>query len=143
VSLRPNLAMGEPAPRILVADDDGGVRRSIAMSLSRGGFDVTAVEDGAPAIAHADAERFELVVVDLHMPTNGLAVVSHYKRCYGSRVYCAVLSGEDDDVTRAACREAGADEMFAKPIPASVLRQRLADAVVALRAANVTHERSA
>lgn len=127
---------------VLVADDDPAVQRSISASLSRAGFAVTAVEDGAPAIAHADASTFDLVLVDLQMRTSGLAVVSHYKRCYGARVYCAVLSGEDDDITRAACLEAGADEVFVKPIPSAVLRRRLTEAVAALRAA-VANERTA
>jgi len=73
------------------------------------------------------------VLVDMHMKTSGLAVVRHYKRCYGPRVYCAVLSGADDDEVREACLEAGADEVFVKPIPASVLRRKLSEAVLALR----------
>jgi DNA-binding response OmpR family regulator len=93
---------------------------------------VTVVDDGAPAIALADGSAFEVVLVDVHMRTSGLAVVRHYKRCYGTRVYCAVLSGADDDEVRGACLEAGADEVFVKPIPAAVLRRRLSEAVLAL-----------
>jgi two-component system KDP operon response regulator KdpE len=120
--------------RVLVADDEPGILRAIESSLSRAGFEVTAVDDGAPAIALAEHEVFDVVLVDIHMRTSGLAVVRHYKRCYGSRVYCAVLSGADDDDVRGACLEAGADEVFVKPIPASVLRRRLSEAVLALRA---------
>jgi DNA-binding response OmpR family regulator len=120
--------------KILVADDEPGIRRAIESSLSRAGFDVTVVDDGAPAIALAEQVVFDVILVDVHMKTSGLAVVRHYKRCYGSRVYCAVLSGADDDDVRDACLEAGADEVFVKPIPASVLRRRLSEAVLALRA---------
>src|SRR5262249_37128273 len=118
---------------VLVADDDPAIRRAIEISLTRGGFAVTVVEDGAPAIALAERATFDVVLVDLHMRTSGLAVVRHYKRCYGSRVYCAVLSGEDDDSTRGACLEAGADEVFVKPMPAVDLRRRLSEAVLAMR----------
>lgn len=128
--------------RVLVADDDPGVRRAMTMSLSRVGFEVTAVDDGAPAIALADTAAFELVVVDFHMKTSGIAVIRHYKQRYGAGVYCAVLSGEDDDETRAACLAAGADEVFCKPVPAAVLRRRLTEAALALRAA-AADERSA
>jgi len=82
----------------------------------------------------AEHSAFEIVLVDAHMRTSGLAVVRHYKRCYGPRVYCAVLSGADDDDVRGACLEAGADEVFVKPVPSSVLRRRLSEAVLALRA---------
>lgn len=123
----------KPPVSVLIADDDPGVRRSIESALSRAGFAVTAVDDGAPAIALAVGAAFDCVVVDLNMRTSGLAVVRHYKACYGTRVYCAVLSGEDDDETRAACVAAGADEVFVKPVPASVLRRRLSEVAQALR----------
>jgi DNA-binding response OmpR family regulator len=120
--------------RVLVADDEPAIGRAIEISLTRAGFEVTVVDDGAPAIALAEQSAFEVVLVDVHMRTSGLAVVRHYKRCYGTRVYCAVLSGADDEDVRGACLEAGADEVFVKPIPASVLRRRLSEAVLALRA---------
>jgi two-component system, OmpR family, phosphate regulon response regulator OmpR len=120
--------------RVLVADDEPGIRRAMESSLTRAGFDVTVVDDGAPAIALAEHTAFDIVLVDVHMKTSGLAVVRHYKRCYGPRVYCAVLSGADDDEVRGACLEAGADEVLVKPIPAAVLRRRLSEAVLALRA---------
>ena len=122
------------AGSVLVADDEPGIRRAIESSLSRAGFEVTTVDDGAPAIELASRSEFDIVLVDVHMKTSGLAVVRHYKRCYGPRVYCAVLSGADDDDVRGACLEAGADEVFVKPVPSSVLRRRLSEAVLALRA---------
>jgi DNA-binding response OmpR family regulator len=128
--------------KVLVADDEPGIRRAIETSLTRAGFDVTVVDDGEPAIALAEHCAFDIVLVDVHMRTSGLAVVRHYKRCYGPRVYCAVLSGADDDDVRGACLEAGADDVFVKPIPASVLRQRLSEAVLALRASSVAAERT-
>ena len=122
--------------RVLIVDDDPYIRDSISRTLTRAGCIVTAVDDGAPAIALADQAVFDVVIVDYHMKaTNGAAVVSHYKRCYGARVYCAVLSGEDDDATRGSCLEAGADTVFAKPVPAAVLRRWVADAAQALSAA--------
>lgn len=121
--------------RVLVADDDPGVLRAMAASLARAGFEVTTADDGAPAIALADQAAFDIVLCDLHMRTGGLAVVRHYKQKYGAGIYCAVLSGEDDDATRAACLAVGADDVFVKPLPSSVLRRRLADAALALRAA--------
>jgi len=128
--------------RVLVADDEPGIGRAIEISLTRAGFDVTVVDDGAPAIALAEHTAFEIVLVDMHMKTSGLAVVRHYKRCYGPRVYCAVLSGADDDEVREACLEAGADEVFVKPIPASVLRRKLSEAVLALRTTAIAAERT-
>ena len=135
----------EPAAlaRVLLADDDPGILRSLASSLTRAGFAVTTADDGAPAIALADAARFDIVIADLNMRTSGTSVVHHYKRRYGAGVYCAVLSGDDDDATRQVCLDAGADEVFVKPAPAGVLRRRLTEAALALRAAANLHERTA
>ena len=110
--------------QVLLADDDPGVRRAMVTSLSRAGFEVTAVDDGAPAIALAGSSPHAIVLVDLHMRTGGLAVIRHYKQLYGAGVYCAVLSGEGDEATREACLAAGADEVFCKPFPAVDLRRR-------------------
>jgi DNA-binding response OmpR family regulator len=132
--------------RVLIADDEEGVRKSLIAALSRAGFEVTAVDDGAPAIALADGAVnravAEIVLVDLHMRTGGLAVIRHYKQRYGAGVYCAVLSGEDNEATREDCLAAGADEVFCKPVPATELRSRLAEVVLALRA-SAAGERSA
>jgi DNA-binding response OmpR family regulator len=120
--------------RILLAEDDETVRRAISNALRRAGYDVTAVDDGAPAIALADTVLFDIVIADLNMTTvGGAEVVRHYKRRYGIRVCCVVLSGDDDEVTSAACYAAGADDVLVKPIAPTELRERLFSAVRALR----------
>jgi len=121
-------------PRILVVDDDDQIRRALATSLSRAGFDVTTADDGAPAIELSHS-HFELVVVDYNMKTTtGVEVVRHYKSLYGASIYCAVLSGEDDDATRTLCFDAGADDVFLKPASPIELRKRLREVVALQRA---------
>ncbi len=120
--------------RVLLADDDHFVRRAIGNSLTRAGYDVTTVEDGAPAIAMSTMQPFDIVIADLNMTTvGGDAVVQHYKELFGMGVCCVVLSGEDDEGTCARCYAAGADDVITKPTTPSELRQRLMAAVLALR----------
>lgn len=69
-------------------------------------------------------------------------MIPHYKQRFGAGVYCAVLSGEDDEATREACPAAGADAVFCKPFPAVDLRRRLTEVALALRA-SAAGERSA
>ncbi len=116
--------------RALVADDDDAIRRALTASLTRAGFIVTAVDDGAPAIALGETAEFDMVIVDYHMKTvDGAEVVRYYKQRFGTAVYCAVLSGEDDETTRETFASAGVDEMFQKPISPVDLRRRLAEAM--------------
>jgi CheY-like chemotaxis protein len=61
--------MAQLFPRILVVDDDEGIRRFAARALGRGGYQVVTAVDGADAIRIVDAEpRFELFVIDVMMP---------------------------------------------------------------------------
>lgn len=120
--------------RVLLADDDEMVRRAITKCLTRAGFEVTAVDDGAPAIAMSDTSVFDFVIADLNMKKiGGIEVIEHYKRRFGMRVCCIVLSGEDDAATRARCILAGADDVIAKPTMPAELRKRLLSAAIALR----------
>lgn len=56
--------------RILVADDEEFVRLAIKAILSFGGYDVAQAQDGAEAVEtyRAASPRFDLVVLDMHMP---------------------------------------------------------------------------
>jgi DNA-binding response OmpR family regulator len=119
--------------RVLVVDDDDQIRRALASSLARAGFTVTSADDGIGAIELSSTMQFDSVIVDFNLKTmTGDAVVRHYKAKFGTRVYCAVLSGEDDDTTRDLCIAAGADDIFLKPASPRHLRERLTEAVAEL-----------
>ena len=80
-------------PRVLIVDDDDQIRRSIASSLARSGFDVSTASDGAPALRICDVATPDIVVVDYNMPTGGLAVVRALKQRHGAAIFVAVLTG--------------------------------------------------
>lgn len=120
--------------RVLLAEDDELVRRATSNALTRAGFEVTAVDDGVPAIEMSDAALFNFVIADLNMTSvGGIEVVQHYKRKFGDAVCCVVMSGDDDAAVRAECLLAGADDMIIKPASPSELRKRLLSAALALR----------
>ncbi len=112
--------------RVLVADDDHRVRRAIASSLTRLGFDVKVAEDGAPAIALAEHQHPDLALIDYSMPTSGLIVARALKARYGAATHVCVLSGNDAEELRLAAFDAGADDFLVKPISMSELRRRMA-----------------
>lgn len=122
-------------PRVLVVDDDDGIRRAIATALGRSGFDVQTANDGAPALRLCEVTTPDIVVVDYNMPTAGLAVVRTLKRLHADGIFVAVLTGDDDPEIREQCRNAGADAVLLKPISPSELRRVLTAAALALEAA--------
>jgi DNA-binding response OmpR family regulator len=60
-------AQGE-SPRILLADDDPGVRESLAAVLNGEGYTVLAAKDGQEALGLCSGVRIDLVMLDLNMP---------------------------------------------------------------------------
>jgi len=58
-----------PNARVLVVDDYPGTRyRRMRILLDAGGFNVAEASLGREAVARASAERYDLVIVDLHLP---------------------------------------------------------------------------
>jgi two-component system NtrC family sensor kinase len=62
------VAAPAPASRILVADDEDGLRELLGEILSADGHDVTLVSDGAAALERLAREPFDLVLSDMRMP---------------------------------------------------------------------------
>jgi signal transduction histidine kinase len=111
--------------RVLVADDDARIRRAISSSLARVGCEVRTADDGATAIALGEQTPFDLAVIDLGMPTSGFDAVRRLKQLYGPAIHIEILSGTDDEPTRIAAFDAGADGYLTKPISIAELLRRL------------------
>src|SRR5437762_13513012 len=66
--------------RVLVVDDEPGLRQSLGLLLSDAGYEVAAEGDGSRALERALAETFDLVLCDVRMPDmDGLAFLRAYK----------------------------------------------------------------
>ena len=57
--------------KILVVDDEQGLRDVLSIMLKRAGYAVTVASDGDEAIAQVQKEIFDLVITDLKMPRVG------------------------------------------------------------------------
>jgi two-component system NtrC family sensor kinase len=58
----------EEKKRLLVVDDEPGIRDVLEMILSGNGYEVVAVGNGAEAVEYLNKEKFDLVISDMHMP---------------------------------------------------------------------------
>jgi two-component system phosphate regulon response regulator PhoB len=103
--------------RVLLADDDPGLRRLIGTTLGNEDFDLLHATDGEEALQLAREQRPELVLLDVNMPKlDGFEVCRHIKsepETAGIKV--VMLTARGADVDRAKGREAGADDYFIKP----------------------------
>ena len=66
-------------PRALVADDDVAIRVLVTRILTRNGFEVDSVADGAAAIEHILERHYAVVFLDLMMPrVDGFKVIEYF-----------------------------------------------------------------
>ncbi|MFD7918843.1 response regulator transcription factor [Streptomyces sp. NPDC059740] len=111
--------------RVLVVDDDGAIRRSLARGLRLSGFTVTLADSGRSALdAHA-ATPFDLFVLDVAMPgLSGIEVCARL-RAAGDEVPVLMLSALDETADRIAGLQAGGDDYLVKPFALQELVLRL------------------
>jgi two-component system, NtrC family, response regulator AtoC len=108
--------------RILVADDEEGVRTFVAESLERAGHDVVQVADGTAAVRTARQEPFDVILTDLRMPgADGMTVVRTV-RTELPDVEVIVLTAFGDVTTAVEAMKLGAFDYLEKPVssPASI-----------------------
>lgn len=109
-----------PTPtRVLVVDDDPGIRRMIRRVLERNGCEVAEVSDGRRALEHYRAHPPDVAFVDLILPgLDGAAVMREIRAEYPA-AHLVAMSGATHlgglEVSSTA-RRAGADEFLAKPL---------------------------
>jgi len=128
--------MDEPTPptpgsgaRILVVDDEAGMRRSVGIKLRRAGHSVDEVASGAEALTLLSREVFDVVLSDLRMAEiSGLDVLEATKRLSPqSEVILMTAFGTIE--TAVAAMRAGAFDFVTKPFQIDELLHRVERAI--------------
>ncbi len=102
-----------PASRIIVVDDDPGIRELVCDFLGRHGFDVEAAADAA-GLARALLRPADLVVLDVMLPgEDGLQICRRLAASDGPSIIMLSAMGEETD--RIVGLELGADDYLPKP----------------------------
>jgi len=113
------------AARILIAEDEHGISSFLENGLRAAGFAATVVEDGSSALALARTGEFDLVVLDLGLPTrDGLSVLEEL-RSTGSRLPVIVLTARSQLDDMVAGLDRGADDYVTKPFRFEELLARI------------------
>lgn len=100
--------------RLLIVDDDPGIRELTAAFLSQHGYVVDTAAGGAEMRAAIAENEYALVVLDLMMPgEDGLTILRSLDRETGPAVILHSVIGEDVD--RIVGLEMGADDYISKP----------------------------
>lgn len=116
-------------PRILVAEDEKDIRELIAFTLRFAGFDVLVATNGVEAVEVAEAEKPDLVILDVRMPR-----MSGYEACRRLKenpqtaslpVVFLSAKGQDSEIRQGL--ESGAEEYILKPFAPDELIQQVRD----------------
>ncbi|PWU69803.1 response regulator transcription factor [Gracilibacillus dipsosauri] len=99
---------------ILLVEDDQQIREMVANHLQKESYEVISVDDGQKAITLFSQNKFDLVILDLMLPTsNGIDVLQQIRK--ESLLPILIMSAKDSDVDKALGLGFGADDYIAKP----------------------------
>ena len=118
-------------PRVLVIDDEPGMRAMLRRGLEAEGHTVTEAADGATGLAMAVAGDVDLVLLDLGLPALDGETVLAQIVAVRPQLPVIVVSAKDDVDDRVAALDAGAQDYVVKPFALAELMAR-----VRLRARN-------
>jgi two-component system OmpR family response regulator len=112
-------------PRVLVIEDDGDLRRLLRRGLEEEGFEVIQASLGKDAVALAEQDPPDLLVVDIGLPDADGRDVTQAIRSRGVESPVLFLTARDQMVDRLAGFSAGGDDYLTKPFEFAELIARL------------------
>ncbi len=111
--------------RVLVAEDDEGLRSVLERGLRENGYAVDTTADGEQALRYLDTYEYEVAILDWRMPKlSGLEVIRRL-RLRGSALPVLMLTARDAAGDRVAGLDEGADDYLVKPFDFSELLARV------------------
>jgi DNA-binding response OmpR family regulator len=111
--------------RILIAEDDEGLRSVLERGLQESGYTVDATSDGLQALRHLETYEYEVAILDWRMPKlSGIEVIQRLRQ-RGSALPVLMLTAKDAAGDRVAGLDGGADDYLIKPFDFSELLARV------------------
>jgi two-component system KDP operon response regulator KdpE len=110
--------------RVLIVEDEPGLRRALTINFRARDYEVTAVSDGRAALAAAAAEPPDVVILDLGLPDmDGIEVIEGLRGW--SRAPIIVLTARQAQGDKVVALDVGADDYVTKPFGMDELLARL------------------
>lgn len=121
--------------KVLVVEDDAAIREALTYNLSREGYEVESVGDGAAALSAARTHTPDVLILDLMLPgMDGFEVTRALRK--DNNVPILMLTARDDEIDRVLGLEMGADDYLTKPFS---MRELLARVKAMLRRVEMEH----
>ena len=111
--------------KILVAEDEPMLLKTIELKLKKEGYEVIATIDGREAISKIESERPDLVISDIMMPyASGLELTAILKKGE-KQIPIIILSAMEQEKVVMEAFELGADDYITKPFSLNELSIRV------------------
>lgn len=112
--------------RLLIVDDEDGIRSLVRMTLDSGAFEILEAREGRHALELAHRHRPDLVLLDVMLPDiSGIEICRQIKAdplTASTSVVMLTAKAQPSDIGDA--KEAGADDYFTKPFsPIALMRK--------------------
>ncbi|HTO85480.1 MAG TPA: response regulator [Candidatus Binatia bacterium] len=121
-----NQAEGSVGRRIIVVDDDAGVREMVAEYLTQHGFSVRTADSAAAFDRLFAAEHADLILLDVNMPGEDGFSLARRLRAAKVTTPIIMLTAMGDVIDRVVGLEIGSDDYIVKPFDLRELRARIA-----------------
>jgi DNA-binding NtrC family response regulator len=114
--------------KILIVDDEAGMRKLLGRVLAKNGYDSVAAANGTEALRLAEAEQFDLVITDIKMPTmDGLQLLQELKN-FDPALPIIVITAYGTVESAVQALRAGAYDYITKPFENDEIRLTVAKA---------------
>jgi len=110
--------------RVLIVDDEKGIRSFLRVSLSSRGYAVFEAATGSDALEKSASAHPDVIILDLGLPDiDGLDVIREIRK--RAKTPIIILSVREDTPDKVEALEAGADDYLVKPFNVAELQARL------------------
>ncbi len=102
--------------KILVAEDEPMLLKTIQLKLIKEGYEVITTTDGREAVARINETNPDMVITDIMMPyVSGLEIVSFLRGEASKRIPVIILSAMEQEKVVMEAFDLGADDYITKP----------------------------
>jgi len=101
--------------KILVIEDEAGIRTMLEYDLKSAGYDLTTAEEGKKGLELALSNEFDIIILDLLLPKVDGRIIAKTLKERDIRSHIIMLSALDDEFDRIKGLDIGADDYMTKP----------------------------